>query len=139
MLSSNMSITRRGWLGAALAAPLAGRAAAERPNFLVLLTDDQRFDTIRALGNGAVRTPNMDRLVKRGVAFTHCQTQGGLSGAICMPSRAQILTGKTVFQVHQAIVDRPAAPDPAAVSYPERLRAAGYTTFHTAANQEALP
>jgi arylsulfatase A-like enzyme len=117
-------------LWASGAAPLAAMQA-KRPNFVFLLTDDQRWDTIGALGNREVRTPNMDRLVGRGVAFTHAQTQGGLSGAICMPSRAQILTGRTVFQVHQAIVDRPAQADAAVRTFPEHLRAAGYETFHT--------
>jgi arylsulfatase A-like enzyme len=121
--------TRRSFLGSLCAAPLA--AASRPPNFLFLLTDDQRFDTIRALGNSEVATPNMDRLVRRGVAFTHAQTQGGLTGAICMPSRAQILTGRTVFEVHHDIVDRQQNPDPAVLTFPEQLRKHGYETFHT--------
>jgi arylsulfatase A-like enzyme len=111
--------------------PKSGAAAPQRPNFLILLTDDQRFDTIRALGQSEVVTPNLDRLVKRGVTFTHCQTQGGLSGAICMPSRAQLMTGRSVFQVHREIVDRQNQPDPEVLTFPEVLRRNGYVTFHT--------
>jgi arylsulfatase A-like enzyme len=121
--------TRRRFLGSLCSAPLA--ASPRRPNFLLLLTDDQRFDTIRALGYREAVTPNMDRLVRRGVAFTHAQTQGGLTGAICMPSRAQILTGRTVFEVHRDIVDRQQNPDPAVLTFPEQLRKHGYETFHT--------
>lgn len=109
-------------------AVLAGR---QRPNFLVLLTDDQRFDTIGALGNREVRTPNMDRLVRSGVAFTLSSTQGGLTGAICMPSRAQLLTGRSVFHVHRGIIGRQNAPDPSLAAFPELLRRAGYVTFGT--------
>jgi arylsulfatase A-like enzyme len=98
---------------------------------VILLTDDQRFDTIRALGNNVVRTPNMDRLVSRGVAFTHACTQGGLSGAICMPSRAQFMTGLSMFRAHQRIVDHQETPDPAVRTFPERLRAEGHLTFAT--------
>ncbi len=105
--------------------------ASKPPNFVILLTDDQRFDTIRALGNREVSTPDMDRLAARGVTFTQACTQGGLTGAICMPSRAQIMTGRNVFQVHRGIVDRQNAPDPALVTFPEHLRKNGYTTFHT--------
>ena len=43
----------------------------KKPNILFLLTDDQRFDTIAALGNREVSTPNMDELVRGGVSFTN--------------------------------------------------------------------
>ena len=43
-----------------------------KPNILFILTDDQRFDTIHALGNGQIKTPNLDRLVREGTAFTRC-------------------------------------------------------------------
>ena len=62
----------------------------ERPNILWYCTDQQRSDTIRALGNPHIRTPNLDRLVERGVAFerAYCQSP------ICTPSRASFLTGR---------------------------------------------
>ena len=41
----------------------------KRPNVLFLLTDDQRQDTIRALGNPHIQTPNLDKLVESGVVF----------------------------------------------------------------------
>ena len=44
---------------------------SERPNILWYCTDQQRFDTIGALGNPHVRTPVVDQLVRDGVAFTH--------------------------------------------------------------------
>jgi len=63
---------------------------------LWICTDQQRWDTIHALGNPHIRTPNLDRLVASGVAFTgaHCQTP------ICTPSRACFLTGRYPSTVH---------------------------------------
>ena len=73
-----------------------------RPNILLLLTDDQRFDTIRALGNDEIVTPAMDGLVREGVAFTHACIPGGTVGAVCMPSRAMLHTGRTLFHLRDA-------------------------------------
>ncbi|HBY59436.1 MAG TPA: sulfatase [Solibacterales bacterium] len=123
--------TRRtflGWLGATA---LSAQSQRQKPNFLILLTDDQRFDTLRAVYGGPWRTPNLDRLSREGVVFTNACTQGGLTGAICMPSRAQLLTGQSVFRAHRGIVDRQADPDPAMITFPELLGQRGYRTFAT--------
>ncbi len=72
--------------------------AAPRPNIVVLLADDQRPDTIHALGNAHIRTPNLDRLVARGVSFSHAHIMGGGSPAVCVPSRAQLMSGRTTFR-----------------------------------------
>jgi arylsulfatase len=60
------------------------------PNILWLCTDQQRFDTIHSLGNDLIRTPNIDRLVNEGVAFTQAYCQS----PVCSPSRASFLTGR---------------------------------------------
>lgn len=59
------------------------------PNILWICTDQQRFDTIHALGYPHVHTPHLDRLAASGVAFTdvYCQSP------ICTPSRSSFLTG----------------------------------------------
>ena len=67
-----------------------------RPNILWYCTDQQRFDTIRALGNKLVRTPTIDSLVGEGVAFTHAYCQS----PICTPSRASFMTGMYPSRVH---------------------------------------
>ena len=64
--------------------------AKERPNILWFCTDQQRFDTVHALNNPHINTPNLDRLVEEGVAFTHAFCQS----PICTPSRASFLTGR---------------------------------------------
>ncbi|QIB77850.1 sulfatase-like hydrolase/transferase [Haloferax volcanii] len=60
-----------------------------RPNVLFVMTDQQRSDTIRALGNSRIHTPNIDRLVDRGVSFTNAYSPD----PICIPARHTIRTG----------------------------------------------
>ena len=69
---------------------------SERPNILWICTDQQRYDTIHALGNPIIRTPNLDRLCAEGVAFTHAYCQN----PICTPSRTSFLTGLYPSTVH---------------------------------------
>src|SRR5687768_1938553 len=71
----------------------------DRPNILWICADQQRYDTIGALGNPHVHTPNLDRLVREGVAFTHAYCQS----PICTPSRASFLTGYYPSTVHASI------------------------------------
>lgn len=97
----------------------------DRPNILFLFADDQRFDTISALGNPAIRTPNLDRLVRRGEAFTHAHIPCGTSGAVCMPSRAMLHSGRRLFHISGA--GRRIPEDHTTLG--EAFRAAGYTTF----------
>ena len=65
-----------------------------KPNFLVIVTDDQRPDTIAALGNPRIATPNLDWLVKNGMTFENFLC----ANPLCVPSRAEILTGRTGFR-----------------------------------------
>jgi arylsulfatase len=90
-------MNRRSFLQGGLAAGAAAQTAApNRPNILLFCTDQQRFDTIASLGNPHIRTPNLDRLVREGVAFTnaYCQTP------ICTPSRASFMTGCYASTLH---------------------------------------
>ncbi|MFM8619456.1 MAG: sulfatase-like hydrolase/transferase, partial [Opitutaceae bacterium] len=80
------------WL-LAFAAPLH----AARPNILFLFADDQRADTIAAHGNPHIRTPFIDGLARDGVSFRRNYVFGGNSGAVCVPSRAMLHTGKHWF------------------------------------------
>lgn len=107
-----------------LLAIVAARApAAERPNILFLFADDQRADTVGAWGNKHIRTPNLDRLVKRGFSFRNNYCFGANSGAVCVPSRAMLMSGRTWFDVKLDL--------DGARLLPEVLRDAGYVTFAT--------
>jgi arylsulfatase A-like enzyme len=109
----------------ALLTGLSGSAgAAPRPNILLLFADDQRADTIGAHGNRHIRTPNIDRLVASGFSFRRSYVFGGNSGAVCVPSRAMLMSGRTWFNV-----DAPTLKDVKLL--PELLGENGYVTFAT--------
>lgn len=110
-------------LAAAPSAALAGASHAAKPNVLILLADDQRADTIAALGNARLRTPHLDRLVREGTTFTRAYCMGSDQGAVCVPSRAMLLSGRTLFRVHEDLDGQP--------TWPESFAAAGYATFLT--------
>ena len=97
---------------------------AERPNVLFLFADDMRADTIAAYGNPHIHTPNLDRLVARGFNFRRNYTFGGNSGAVCVPSRAMLMTGKNWFRI-----DAPTIIGETLL--PEYLGRHGYSTFGT--------
>ena len=61
----------------------------ERPNIIFIMTDQQRYDTINALGFPFMDTPNLDRLVREGTSFSNCH----VAGASCVPARASLFTG----------------------------------------------
>lgn len=100
----------------------AALSAAERPNVLFLLTDDQRPDTIHALGNNVIDTPNLDKLVSRGVSFSRAVC----SNPICTPSRAEILSGCNSFQ--NGVGDFGGKLKPELVLWPRAMHDAGYRT-----------
>lgn len=64
------------------------------PNIVFVLADDQRGETIHALGNSEIITPNLDKLVSEGLSFTNAYIMGSYSGAVCLPSRMMLFTGK---------------------------------------------
>jgi arylsulfatase len=100
-----------------------------QPNVLFVMTDQQRFDTIAALGNADIYTPNLDRLVARGATLTNAYS----SCPVCVPARYTILSGceppetriwqNTASTGHDSIAERRGPYLPAAM----RLR--GYRTF----------
>jgi arylsulfatase A-like enzyme len=68
--------------------------ARAKPNVLLIVTDDQRPDTIASLSNDVIETPNLDRMVKRGTTFQRATC----ANPICVPSRAEILSGCSGFR-----------------------------------------
>jgi arylsulfatase A-like enzyme len=97
--------TRRGFLKAmglglaAIAAPLRAqppgdseaaqlRAAEDRPNFIVILTDDQGYGDLGCFGSTAIETPRIDQMASEGMKLTSFYTQ-----PVCGPARAALMTG----------------------------------------------
>ncbi|MEM7695422.1 MAG: sulfatase-like hydrolase/transferase [Pseudomonadota bacterium] len=62
---------------------------ADRPNIILIMTDQQRYDSIAALGYPYVETPTLDRLVREGTTFTNCH----ITAASCVPCRASLFKG----------------------------------------------
>ena len=114
-----------------LAAGLLASAAAQEPDrplsVLFLLSDDQRADTIGALGNDRIQTPNLDALVEQGFSFDRAYCMGSSGPAVCSPSRAMLLSGRSLFHLDRNVYE---ASDKAPI-LPEHLRADGYATFAT--------
>lgn len=104
-------------------------AEKKRPNILFILTDDQRWDTIRALGNPEIQTPNLDRLVAAGFHFTNAYCMGSMVGAVCLPSRTMLATGRSLWHIPA----RPQAKTPpdGVPLLPVLLNDVGYETFHS--------
>ena len=96
-------------------------ADSSKRNVLFIFADDQRADTIAALGNPIIQTPNLDRLVHRGLSFNRAYMQGGMQGATCVPSRAMLLSGRNLFHIDEKLMRD--------ATWPEAFGNAGYTTF----------
>jgi len=102
----------------------AGTGAAGRPpSVLVILSDDQRADTIQALGNPSIRTPALDALVARGAVCERAYCMGSTQGAVCVPSRAMMLSGRSLFRIDERLRG--------CDTWPEAFARAGYRTFLT--------
>lgn len=98
-------------------------AGPKRPNLLFLFSDDQRYDTIHALGNPHIKTPNLDRLAESGFVFHNNYVMGSMSGAVCLPSRAMLHSGRTLWRVPSNLKG--------VKTWGEAMREAGYATFGT--------
>ncbi len=102
---------------------LPSTTAGPAPNIVFLFADDQRADTIGAWGNPHIQTPNLDRLVARGFSFRGNYCFGGNSGAVCIPSRAMLMSGRTWYKTPHSLEG--------VTTFPEHLRRHGYETFAT--------
>ena len=75
--------------------------AKEKPNFLIIMTDDQTYESIHSLNNHEINTPNMDKLVKNGTTFTYAFNQGSWTGAVSVASRTMLITGQNVVNAQK--------------------------------------
>lgn len=99
-----------------------------KPNVLFILADDMRPDCINALGNPNIKTPNLDKIVERGMTFTRTYVLGSNSGAVCTPSRTMILSGRSVFHFSNGGFAKPDKGN--SVLWAKAMSAGGYETFH---------
>jgi arylsulfatase len=133
-------ISRREFIGGVSASAIhlaLGRAASaatqSKPNILFVMTDEQRFDTIAALGNSHIYTPNLDRLVRRGITYTNAYS----TCPVCVPARYTIRTGcePPLTRRFENAVTPPAEGQAATMTgrcgpyLAETMRRLGYRTF----------
>ena len=104
----------------------------DRPNLLLSIADDQRGTALGCAGVEAVHTPAMDALAARGTRFDRAWHAGSMVPAVCMPSRAMLLSGRSPFELPADMMfgdlTAPDAGPESAVTLPELLREAGYHT-----------
>ncbi|MBS0211206.1 MAG: sulfatase-like hydrolase/transferase [Planctomycetes bacterium] len=108
-------------------------AASKKPNVLFLFADDMRADSIHALGNAEIKTPQLDALVERGMAFRHAYCLGGNMPAVCLPSRNMLLSGQAYFRWANQTTPggRQGMYAPAdGPNFARTMRDAGYATYH---------
>ena len=128
----NYNLSRRKFMGMGIGAVILGsrellqsaEKPGQRPNFVFILTDDQRADFMGCAGHKILQTPNMDRLAHDGVRFTNAF----VTTSICAASRASIFTG-TYERTHGFTFETPPIPQKYTDnSYPTLLKQRGYRT-----------
>ncbi|MEO5995791.1 MAG: sulfatase [Chitinophagaceae bacterium] len=94
----------------------------DRPNIIFILTDDQRWDALGAMGNTIIQTPNLDKLASSGILFQNAY----VTTSICCVSRASIFTGQyeTMHHIHDFRTDL--SDESVGNTYPALLKDAGY-------------
>ena len=112
-----------------LALPVTLQASdMAKPNVVLILADDLGVECLSSYGGTSHQTPNLDRLAKEGMRFTHC-----FSNPYCSPSRAQLLTGRYPFQNGLKVVLHSKRQEniylkPSQPSFPRQLKQHGYAT-----------
>ncbi len=94
----------------------------ERPNFILILTDDHRYDAMGFMGHPYLETPHLDRIAREGIQFS----RAFVTTSLCSPSRASILTG--MYAHNHGVVDNYHPVDTTLRFFPQYLQEAGYQT-----------
>jgi len=125
-------------------APLAAFAASQKPNVVLIFTDDQGYGDLGSFGSTTIRTPHLDQLAKEGRKFTSFM----VASSVCSPSRAALLTGSYPKRVglHQGVLFPTSTtglnPDEHTIA--DHLKQQGYATacfgkWHLGHHPEVLP
>jgi arylsulfatase A len=101
-------------------------AAAEKPNIVVILTDDMGYGDLSCQGHPLIRTPHLDRLAAGGQRWTSFYA----SAPMCNPSRVAMMTGRMPIRIHRSDKNRWQVLPPDEVTLAEMLKKAGYATAY---------
>ena len=104
--------------------PAQVHAADSRPNIVLILTDDQRWDTLGCSGHGLLKTPHIDQLAAEGTRFR----EAFVTTSICCISRASYFTGQYCRKHGVGDFHTPLKPDALANTFPALMKRAGYRT-----------
>ena len=121
-----LTLLTAGLLGCSGSAPAesppAAAAQPHRPNIVMVLVDDMRWDEMRVAGHPFIETPHMDRVAREGARFLNAFA----TTPLCSPSRASFLTGQ--YAHTNGIIDNTARPSHTLRTFPAELQRAGYRT-----------
>ena len=101
-------------------------SAPAKPNILFIFADDMTYEAVGAFGYLDVDTPNLDKLVDRGVTFTHAYNMGAWGGAVCVASRTMLNTGLFVWNANAADLKQHTQQER---TWSQKLQKAGYQTY----------
>lgn len=116
------------------------------PNIILIVTDDQAPHTLSTYGNTVCQTPSLDRLAAQGMTLDAAYHMGAWSGAVCLPSRVMIMSGRTVWRIPGGMhwgkhpnLDNPELVPPNILEHtiPAVFNRAGYDTFRTCKAQNS--
>jgi len=102
------------------------QAAHDKPNFIIILTDDQGYNDVGSFGSPDIKTPNFDRMAREGTRFTSAY----VGAPVCGPSRAALMTGSYPIRIGEPR-NRKAlhtVPHTKELMLPEVLKQGGYTS-----------
>lgn len=117
------------WITLLVSATLSGckngvpeSATSQRPNIIIIVTDDHAKNAVSAYGSKLINTPNIDRIGREGIRFDNAF----VTNSLCGPARAVILTGK--YSHLNGFRDNNDRFDNSQVTFPKILQQAGYYT-----------
>ncbi|MEL7499259.1 MAG: sulfatase-like hydrolase/transferase [Planctomycetota bacterium] len=129
-------LVRRSWLAAVIVIVICGANCVEaddsfvtdQPNVLFIFADDHSFDSVGALGNDEVMTPNIDSIARSGMTFTRAYNMGAWGGAVCVASRTMLNTGRFVWAAQRLDLGKERA---SGRTWAQLMSDAGYETYFT--------
>ncbi len=113
--------------GAAALLQSSCRSASQRPNILLVITDDQSFAHAGAYGSTMVATPAFDRMAAEGVLFTNAF----VSAPSCCPARGSVLSGQQFYRLREASMNHTVWPTQEVPLYTDLLEQTGYRVGYT--------
>ena len=122
------------------------KTPGQKPNIIVIVTDDQAPHTLSTYGNTVCQTPNLDRLAAQGMTLDAAYHMGAWSGAVCLPSRVMLMSGRTLWHIPGGMrwgkhphLDNPEMVPPNILenTMPAVFNRAGYDTFRTCKAQNS--